>query len=62
MLGFWTSRNAPIRKSRISYPNGKVVFPEFKKFLQADESVIFKSKEPVAFTRGCELSWKSARA
>jgi len=60
MLGFWASRNVPIRKFVISYPNGRKISPEFRKFVQSDGSVIFKFKEPVAFARGDKFSWISA--
>jgi len=60
MLGFWASKNVPILKFKVAYPDGKAVFPEFRKFQQADGSVIFKFKEPVAFAKGCKFSWISA--
>jgi len=59
MLGFWANRNVPIKKFKISYPDGRAVFPQFRKFKQKDGSVIFKFKEPVAFAKGCNLCWIS---
>lgn len=60
MVGFWASKDVPITKFRILYPNGKAVFPEFKKFQQPKGDVIFKFKEPVAFAKDCKFSWTSA--
>jgi len=60
ILGFYASKNVPIRKFVISYPDGKRVSPEFRKFVQGDGSVIFKFREPVAFARGDKFSWISA--
>jgi len=62
MLGFWASRNVPIKKFKISYPDGKAVFPDFRKFEQPNGSVIFKFREPVPFLKGCKLSWISQTA
>jgi len=62
MLGFWANKNVPIKKFKISYPDGKVVYPDFRKFQQRDGSVVFKFKEPVAFAKGCNLSWISETA
>ena len=60
ILGFWASRNVPIRKFKITYPNGRVVYPKFRKFQQPDGSVIFKFREPVSFFKGSNLSWISS--
>lgn len=60
MLGFWASRNVPIWKFRIQYPNGRVVNPPFKKYLQVKGDVIFKFNEPVPFSKGCTFSWVSS--
>jgi len=62
MLGFWASKNVPIKKFKITYPDGKIVYPEFRKFIQPKGDVIFKFKEPVAFAKGCKLSWISETA
>lgn len=60
MLGFWASRNVPIRKFRIKYPDGRVVNPAFKKFQQPKGDVIFKFESPVSFYKGCTFSWESS--
>lgn len=62
MLGFWASKSVPIKKFKISYPGGKVVFPKFKKFVQAGGDVIFKFDTSVIFYKGCNLSWISSTA
>jgi len=59
MLGFWASRNVPIKKFKITHPNGQVVFPVFRKFRQSRGDVIFKFREPVAFPKGSLFSWIS---
>lgn len=60
MLGFWTSKNVPIRKFRIKYPDGRVVNPTFRKFQQSKGDVIFKFESPVSFYKGCTFSWESS--
>lgn len=60
LLGFWVSRDVPIRKFRIGYPSGRVVNPPFKKFTQPQGDVIFKFREPIVFYKGCTFSWQSA--
>lgn len=59
ILGFWVDRNVPITKFKISYPNGRVVSPSFRKVTQTDGSVVFKFNEPLSFRKGCHLSWIS---
>jgi len=60
MLGFWASKNVPIRKFRVAYPNGAIVNPKFKKFLQPKGDVTFKFEKPVRFYKGCTFSWESS--
>jgi len=60
MLGFWASRNVPIRKFRIKYSDGRVVNPRFKKFLQPKGDVIFKFENAIPFYKGCTFSWESS--
>lgn len=59
MVGFWSSKNVPIRKFKITYPDGKTVYPKFRKFEQPNGNVIFKFKDAVPFHVGCNFSWIS---